>query len=394
MQSLNKYRYEVTLTLIGLILVLETIIPQTLFPNTYVTGFIASSLLLGVAINFRSFTRYHLVFIGVVILTSIYNYEVNEPINTLKGLFTFLINIAPFCISFRDYEHKQKAYKFILYGIIASGIIQATLFSYFLVKHGIYLVYSGYETYLDGISSHRVSSLFYEPTITFCAVYFSLKSMKSDQKTLRSIFYIMIAVGIAAPWFMVSLRVQSLLFLLFIFLYLVLFKATYKIFLILIALMIPIVAMVTISNFELLQYYVGSFLDKLTKTGASQKLSEFTSIINEIKGTRILTGKGLGALYYNPHYKEPALYTHSLFSFLYLKTGLMGIISFALVSKESLLKFKRVKKQNFIILASCSIPIINALFFQPIYKFTTFFIIIILVILEMDLNSQTKDSSL
>lgn len=394
MQVLNKYRYEITLATIGLILALDTLTLQTIFPNMYVTGMIISCLALSIAINIHSFTKYHFLFICTVALSSICSQKTNEPINVIKDLFTFLIISAPFCISFKDYKHKRKAYKFLLCSILTSGLLKAALFSYFLTKHGIYLIYSGYETYLDGVSSHRVSSLFYEPTITFCAVYFSLKSMKSEQKIFQSIFFFMIAVYIAAPWFMVSLRVQSLLFLFYIFLYFVLFKTNYRILLIFIGLMVPVVAVVTISNFELLQYYVSSFLRKLTETGASQKLSEFASIINNIKGWQIFTGKGLGALYYNPHYKESTLYSHSLFSYLYLKTGLTGLILFILAAKENTFVPGKVSKQNYIIIASCSIPIINALLFQPIYRFTTFFMIIILLMFELNLNSRSENLSL
>ncbi len=348
---------------------------QTLFPNFPIMALVTLLPILFLVTNFKTY-KIEFLFISIVLLLPfVIHFKIGEHLNILKDISVFgLLTVG--VLQSRLFKHNAKTLSFTL---ILTGCIGFLAFGYFWLKHGIYYIYSGHEIELSGVSSFRVAQYLNEPSIIFTGMYLSLTALDSYHNPIKRILLMATGLTIAWTWFLVSLRLQFILFLVLIFLYLVLvIKPSRKKLLISFSFLIFMTGLIFLFS-KTAQDHLLQFINKFTSIGSLQKTKELKSIISQVNGIDIIVGKGLGATYYNPIYKGERTLTHTIISFLYLKTGLLGITGFFVLiyhNLKSSFELHVFQGERLKIFLSCCIPIINALFFQPTYSYYSFFIVL------------------
>ncbi|MBU1215098.1 MAG: hypothetical protein KKF58_00430 [Gammaproteobacteria bacterium] len=136
-------------------------------------------------------------------------------------------------------------------------------------------------------------------------------------------------------------------------------------------------------------------IEKTLLVGANGKLEEWAAIF-QLMGDRVsnlLFGIGWGAEFVPDYQTQPVRYTHSLISFVLLKSGLLGLLLLALVYGRLIFRqfaqYRNAKieyEQLALILAGAAVLLIG-LAFQPTYKMLGFSLAIsILLIMQAKLS--------
>lgn len=373
--------------IIKCIIILYTLSFYPMIPNKLSFLFFIGAIIWIFVKNIKASKEYFPFFLLIGVSTLLNIRELSTK-NILKDGLTLCSLIIPVLI---PYSNSHSIKKMALLTCVL-GIFSHLVFSFFWLKHGIYYIYSGYETMLSGVSSHRIANYLYEPTTSFAAVYLILQSFK-ESLSIKKILYIALSIFIITPWFLVSLRMQTIMYLLIIVTYLFLFKKTSKKKLALTVISLGLVCGILYVSLPELQKHVSYYMNKLTNVGSSQKIIEFKSILNSPKSYEVAIGQGAGAEYYNPYYKGDRMVTHSVFSYLFLKVGILGLLMFGIHYRRPIIALKRIHKisqDQFIIIGASTIPIINGLFFQPTYRYLSILAILVMTFSQLNEISGSK----
>jgi hypothetical protein len=308
----------------------------------------------------------------------------NSLLSMLKDAYVLALIMIPFII----YSSKKIDATFLKNLVLIKvfcGLYSSAVLYLFIGKFGIFPIFSGFETFLFGFSTHRIASLFYEPTISYTSVFLTLFGIYKLKDSKFSILLILLGFILYLPGFLVSLRVQSILYWVILIFYLFKFK-TKKLNLLIYLSAISLVAILTLVYNEQTIHYLSQFSTKLISLGTSQKTTELISVMDSMNSTQSVIGKGLGGDYYNTVYKGNRQFSHSFFSYLYLKTGLVGLISTLVITlvagyKRAIAFISGLSEEQFIILSPTLIIIINGLIFQTVYSYHTCYLTLTIVVL-------------
>ena len=132
---------------------------------------------------------------------------------------------------------------------------------------------------------------------------------------------------------------------------------------------------------------------KQVATGTNGKLNEWVAVVKEISITKgaLFGGIGWGGVFLNPVVADNTRFTHSLLSFLLLKSGVIGLSIFTLYY-TLFMKFIGINKKllfsadGLLVALPGAATIVIALLFQPTYKMLSFSFILSLVLVQLSRN--------
>lgn len=236
----------------------------------------------------------------------------------------------------------------------------------------------GREFLFDG------SYLSYDPAVTFTALFICLNVFDGMALNKQSLIkWLLLPLGLLAfaSLAAISQRAPLGMSAVFIVIYVV-----YKYRRSPLALGLAVTGMIgfIILNTEQLLAVYDQLYTKQKDVGENGKLGEWPVIADQLASSwhGLLFGDGWGALFHAPS-TNGALesYTHSAFSYFFLKSGLVGMMLFSLYLFYF---FKSIMRNAFTspVFFAALVAIIGGVFFQPTFKVLTFGFIMLLVFLE------------
>lgn len=146
---------------------------------------------------------------------------------------------------------------------------------------------------------------------------------------------------------------------------------------------------------------IGVLLAKQKSVGLNNKAVEFSAALDTVMATpfTLLFGVGWGGVFTNPIYTYPesTRFTHSLISFMLLKTGLVGfavMLSFVLLLFRSInLKGLWSSSRRMAIFLAASAVIIIGVIFEPTYKMLSFGLIVGLLLAELSTPTESAQET-
>lgn len=304
----------------------------------------------------------------------------NTPYIIFKDIFLLLFILLPFGINYK-LINPTKYYKFT-WLIVYLGMLFSFILYFFIATQGFaYINTINSSLSIFGLKFENLHGLMHEPIVLFSSIFLTLYGLYSSKKNKAKLLLSLVGLIMILPMFLAPFRFVIAIYISIVFLYFIkYFKKLSSYFYLFIFLVI-----FTIIFFQQIMDAVDLIYLKSITTGTAQKSAELVSILKERSIYEYLFGGGFGSAYYNPVFDAKIIWTHTLFSYIFLKTGLIGLILIG--SPFLLLLFKLLKKIfleknhiHYIISASCLLPLANSLFFQPDYIYGSYIIIIIISI--------------
>lgn len=235
----------------------------------------------------------------------------------------------------------------------------------------------------------------YEPGVIFSAIYLTCIAMKvlmsSEQKYMRSLLIMILAMICIAPIAVLALRAYILVFILACSAYFIsqsqrhyhVLKWPYF-----------LLGIIVIIGLVMSLYFTGvlqQLIRKQALVGDNGKLSEWKAVIGMLSSdpTFLVHGIGWGGILNNPAYPaHVSRFTHSIFSFYLLKSGLLGLFFFLAVVRQLIWPERFFRKFVFLrdaitpVSVSCLATLLMGVLFQPTYKMLGFGIVLALMMLD------------
>lgn len=234
----------------------------------------------------------------------------------------------------------------------------------------------------------------YDPAVLFSAIFLvglGFKNITCDANLMRVSAVMSIALGLFCAYSLVSLglRAHALLMIFSLFIVLINYVSRMK------NIKALIIAMALCSGFVIFYFHDALYLMmvKQASVGANGKIAEFHAammVVSEDLYT-VMVGDGWGAKFFNPILMYETRFTHSLLSFLLLKTGIIGLFGMAGLF---LLLFKRIdikalwnSSYGCLLVMSSVPPVIIGVATQPVYKMLSYGVVVALLVLVLRDNS-------
>ena len=155
--------------------------------------------------------------------------------------------------------------------------------------------------------------------------------------------------------------------------------------------LLPLGAILFLIFFNQIYDSVQLMFIKQLAVGSNAKLAEWSAVFSTLQTDigKILFGIGWGGTFQSP-ISDNARFTHSLFSFYILKSGIVGLIVFAsllaslvykIVSTKVSDSLSRVERR--VMLVSCISPLVIGILFEPSYKMLSYGVILGLLCLTL-----------
>jgi hypothetical protein len=218
------------------------------------------------------------------------------------------------------------------------------------------------------------SYLLQDPIVLFAALY-SVKKILSSLET-RSVlltgFFIGTFILVFSSFFLQALRLNIIITVM----YLIYSVHNVSLYLVRIVYFILLITGTVAS----LQYsdFFGLFFKKFTQVGDNGKVKEFSAVLNYMANPTFIFGKGFGGEFLSPTYDVFVSYTHSLLSYLILKSGLLGLLYGIFLYVSILYAGVKSITSKDATLQIAVLSIIPALVTQPTYKSFGFGVVTVL----------------
>lgn len=305
------------------------------FPNSYKIGEIAIGILLILA-SFYDFLlllarilkgENHLkiiVFawlITVPTLVGIWRWEFSDLIRDLIPLFYLFIPLFLFRW-YKDIDRSRVLIKIMPYVYSVVGVVFAIRY---FVSNGIGIRDLAQKAYFF----NNLMYYSYDPMVTFSSIFLLLTAVRvihSRGLNLSTCLVVgmMIILALIGVGSLAGAILRAPLALIALSLFFLIFR--YSIRSTTTALAAIAISFIVFSIFQ--EQFVSMFWVFLNKTyavGENGKLEEFSIILSNLSEAPLL-GLGWGATYYNPVLNFKVRFSHSIISFYFLKTGLIGLI--------------------------------------------------------------------
>lgn len=234
----------------------------------------------------------------------------------------------------------------------------------------------------------------YDPAVLFTAIFLiglGLKNITCDVHLMRLFAAVSIALGLFCAYSLVSLglRAHALLMIFSLFVVLINYVNRLK------NIKALIIAITLCSGFVIFYFHDALYLMmvKQASVGTNGKVAEFHAAMMVVYADlyTVLLGDGWGAKFYNPILMYETRFTHSLLSFLLLKTGIIGLFGiawlFLLLLKRINIKALWDSPYGCLLVMSSAPPVIIGIATQPVYKMLSYGLIVALLILVLRDNS-------
>ncbi|MHB1237023.1 MAG: hypothetical protein ACYCY7_05630 [Gallionella sp.] len=323
--------------------------------------------------------------------------------------------VLPLLIKFLPQDRNAPQFRALLVAILVVGLVSALQFHLGIVK-----LFGSMDTYISkydlapaspekGVSNNITFTLnlfglgdadyqafllkCQDPAILFAAIYFLCSGLAFFLVKPRRFFFGLIALGGGSFCFYefaaLGMRAFSGLTVLAIIIYALYLVRSKK---------VPVGNLIVggifgllLTHTQIINFSVQMWA-KNQANGLSGRPAELYAAFDAISASFItfLFGVGWGGLVANPIYQGATTrYTHSLFSFWLLKTGVVG---FAMLVLFVILLFRRVNLKSvwssshrLAVFLAASAVIIIGLFFEPTYKMLSFGLIVGLLLAELSL---------
>lgn len=259
--------------------------------------------------------------ITVPTLIGIEQWKLSDIVRDLVPLFFLFIPLF-FVNWYKNIDRSKAIIKVIPYIYSIVGVVYALRY---FVSNGI------------GIDDLAKKSFFavnlmyysYDPTVVFSAVFLSLTAIQFIHFLGLKVSTCLIAIvmvglaligigSLAGSVLRAPLVLIALSLIIFVLRYTIQSRST--------AFMAIVIAGIVFVLFrEQFESIFSLFLLKTQDVGGNGKLEEFNAILSYLSDSPLL-GLGWGATYYNPVLHTDVRFSHSIISFYFLKTGLVGIL--------------------------------------------------------------------
>jgi hypothetical protein len=253
------------------------------------------------------------------------------------------------------------------------------------------------------VRTHPLSKVFlkaYDPAVMFAAIFLfglGLRKITSGTNLVRLYAAFSMALGIFCAYTLVSLGLRAHALLMVFSWIIILFNYASRLTNVK-TLTVAVVICAAVVGFYF-QDALYLMMVKQASVGTNGKVAEFNAVIGIVLAdvNTLMFGEGWGAKFYNPILMYETRFTHSLLSFLLLKTGVIGL--FVLAGLFSLL-FKRIvikrlwdSPDGWLLVMAVVPPIVIGIATQPVYKMLSYGLVVALLVLVLRENSGSSGFS-
>lgn len=223
----------------------------------------------------------------------------------------------------------------------------------------------------------------YDPSVLFAAIWFFIRGGEIFSKNIKNyalstVYFISSFICMSALAAVVQRAPLALFTLACVFYFI---KSNIpKFYKLLIIFLLCIISFYYLSDLFLNVFDL--FYEKQILHGLNNKDSEFSAVFDVMSsGFGVsLFGVGWGGVFYNPAYGMTMSNTHSIVSYVLVKTGLLGMVVFSIYGVRVIRDVFAVLKYDIGTTLASSSALIIGLLFQPTYKTLSYGVILIIVI--------------
>lgn len=345
----------------------------------------------------------------VPLLTGIYNGHAGK--NIIRDFIPFLFLTLPFLYYLAGYS-EEKDLTLIIAALLFVGIISSFQFfqvvldrlgstSKWISNMAIGLRGTGGSDLpdfwnIDLLMRDSIMKL-YDPASLFAAVYllcFGFKELlASSGNRLLGLISVVTAGFCTYCFMMIGLRAHSALIFVSFCIFSVLFSRLDTVYRNKLLAIFPVAALCV---YPFVKDAIRLMLLKQSTVGTNGKLEEWGAVIQSISASGdYLWGIGWGGLLNNPVTAYKSRFTHSMFSFFLLKTGIIGLVAlfsvFAITAFQRRLRPILNSEAKLLAVVSALPPILVGFLFQPSYKMLSFSLVISVLLMALpDKTASTE----